>query len=80
VGRFILDFYCAQAKLCIEIDGPIHDDHRERDAERTAWLEAAGYRVIRFHNDEVMDQNHRVYERIQAALEEQRTSRLKEPR
>src|SRR5215213_3088900 len=34
VGRFILDFYCAQAKLCIEIDGPIHDDQRERDAER----------------------------------------------
>jgi very-short-patch-repair endonuclease len=68
VGRFILDFYCAQAKLCIEIDGPIHDEQRERDAERTAWLEATGLRVIRFRNDEVMEQNHDVYERIQAAL------------
>jgi very-short-patch-repair endonuclease len=69
VGRFILDFYCAEAKLCIEIDGPIHDDQRERDAERTAWLEAAGYRVIRFRNDEVMDAYHLVAQRIQAALE-----------
>jgi very-short-patch-repair endonuclease len=69
VGRFILDFYCAQAKLCVEIDGPIHDDQRERDAERTAWLEAAGYRVIRFRNDEVMEARHLVAKRIQAVLE-----------
>jgi very-short-patch-repair endonuclease len=69
VGRFILDFYCAEAKLCIEIDGPIHDNQCERDAERTAWLEATGLRVIRFRNDEVMDEQNLVYQRIQAALE-----------
>ena len=69
VGRFILDFCCAPAKLCIEIDGPIHDDQRERDAERTAWLEAAGYRVIRFRNEEVMEARHLVAQRIQAVLE-----------
>jgi very-short-patch-repair endonuclease len=69
VGRFILDFCCAKVKLCVEIDGPIHDEQRERDAERTAWLEAAGYRVIRFRNDEVIEARHLVAERIQAALE-----------
>jgi len=70
VGRFILDFCCAQAKLCVEIDGPIHDDQRERDAERTAWLEAAGYRVIRFRNEEVLEATHLVAQRIQAVLED----------
>jgi very-short-patch-repair endonuclease len=38
VGPFILDFYCAAARLCIEIDGPVHADQVERDARRTAWL------------------------------------------
>ncbi|MFL5385284.1 MAG: endonuclease domain-containing protein [Longimicrobiaceae bacterium] len=69
VGHFILDFCCTKAKLCVEIDGPIHDAQRERDAERTAWLEEAGYRVIRFRNDEVMEARHLVAARIQAVLE-----------
>jgi len=68
VGQFILDFCCTEARLCIEIDGPVHDEQRERDAERTAWLEAAGYRVIRFRNEEVMEARHLVAKRIQAAL------------
>jgi very-short-patch-repair endonuclease len=69
VGRFILDFCCTKVKLCVEIDGPIHDEQRERDAERTAWLEAMGFRVIRFRNDEVMEARHLVAARIQAVLE-----------
>jgi len=55
-GRFIADFYCARARLCIEIDGDTHSDpdQAEYDAARTKWLEAHGVKVIRFTNAEVM--------------------------
>ena len=55
VGHFIIDFYCAEARLCIEIDGDSHTepDQIKYDAARTQWLNAEGYRVIRFTNREV---------------------------
>jgi very-short-patch-repair endonuclease len=48
IGPFVLDFYCARAKLCVEIDGPVHADQPERDQRRTAWLAGEGIRVLRF--------------------------------
>jgi len=55
IDRFIADSYCAKAKLDIEIDGDTHaePDQAKYDAARTAWLEARGYRVIRFANRDV---------------------------
>jgi very-short-patch-repair endonuclease len=55
IDRFIIDFYCAQAKLCIEIDGSTHlePSQAEYDAARTAYLEESGYSVIRFTNEDV---------------------------
>lgn len=55
IYRFIVDFYCAQAKLLIEIDGDSHLEpvQQEYDRLRTAYLEELGYRVIRFTNDDV---------------------------
>lgn len=53
VGPFILDFYCASAKLCVEVDGPVHDEQHEADARRTAWLAKEGIRVPRFSVAEV---------------------------
>ena len=55
IDRFIVDFYCAQAKLCIEIDGSTHReaDQQEYDAARTEYLEGLGYKVIRFTNHDV---------------------------
>ena len=64
---FVLDFFCAEAKLCVELDGGIHDGQRERDAERTAQLEARGLRVIRFRNEEVIDDISSVLTRIAKA-------------
>ena len=57
VGRYIVDFVCLQARLVIELDGGQHneDEAIERDAERTAWLEQEGFRVIRFWNHEVFE-------------------------
>ncbi|WP_395822133.1 endonuclease domain-containing protein [Devosia sp.] len=48
IGPYVLDFYCASARLCIEIDGPSHGDRSERDTRRTEWLGSQGIRVLRF--------------------------------
>lgn len=65
IGHFIADFYCAQAKLVIEVDGDSHaePDQAEYDTARTGWLEARGYYIIRFQNDEV-------HRNLQAVLKE----------
>ena len=55
IGAFIVDFYCAQAKLIIEIDGPSHLDQIEYDVYRTEWLETNGFQVIRFTNRDVIE-------------------------
>jgi very-short-patch-repair endonuclease len=54
IGRYILDFVCLEAKLVVELDGGHHAQRRQQDQERTAWLEARGYRVLRFWNTEVL--------------------------
>ncbi len=57
VGPYIVDFFCAKAKLVVEIDGDSHGEpaQAQHDAERTQWLnEQKHYRVIRFWNNDVM--------------------------
>ena len=50
IGPYTVDFACVAAGLVIEVDGGQHAAQREKDAARTAYLEARGYRVIRFWN------------------------------
>lgn len=50
---FIVDFYCHEKKLIIELDGKIHDKQQKQDKLRTEILNDKGLRVIRFRNDEV---------------------------
>jgi len=56
LGKYIVDFYSAQAKIVIELDGSQHYEPKEveKDAERTAFLEAYGLKVIRLPNNAVM--------------------------
>ncbi len=54
VGRFVVDFYCASRKLVVEVDGGIHNGRGEQDSARSEHLEAYGYTIIRFTNEEVM--------------------------
>jgi len=69
VGRFILDFYCPVCNLVIELDGAIHDNQTDYDADRTKYLETYGYKVLRFQNEEVMQRLEKVlYLILQAAL------------
>ena len=55
LGKYIADFYCAMAQLVIELDGSQHyeDSGIQKDAERTAFLEAYGLKVLRIPNCEV---------------------------
>ena len=69
VGRFVLDFYAPLYHLVIELDGAGHAEQAERDAERTAYLQAHGYQVLRFHNKEVFQDLPGVLERIQQAAQ-----------
>ena len=55
IGPYVLDFYCAVAKLAVEVDGRSHE-HPERiahDARRTAWLREQGVRVVRLAAEDV---------------------------
>jgi len=56
MGMYIIDFYCPTMKLAIELDGGQHadDENREYDEERSDYLRANGIEVIRFWNNEVL--------------------------
>ena len=54
VGPFVLDFYCASARMCVEIDGPTHADRAQQDVRRSAWLwSREQIRVLRFSAEEI---------------------------
>ncbi len=67
---YIADFYCAACKVVIEVDGESHftPDGLEYDAERTAFLEGLGLRVIRFSNADVFENWHGVEMRLTEVL------------
>ena len=64
IDRFIVDFFCPDAKLILEIDGGQHDERRARDENRTAILESKGYLVLRFWNNDVIGNMEGVLEEI----------------
>nr|WP_223342154.1 endonuclease domain-containing protein [Synechocystis sp. PCC 7338] len=55
IGNFIVDFYCPQLKLIIEVDGSIHDNQQEYDQYRYEKLKEFGCYVLRFTNNQVID-------------------------
>ncbi len=69
VGNYIPDFCSPKAKLIIELDGSQHLEQAEYDSERTKFLESQGYKVIRFWNNQVMNDIEGVIKAIMYALE-----------
>lgn len=55
-GIYILDFYCFEANLALEVDGEIHLSKKEYDKERTRFLESSGLKVLRFKNEDIETQ------------------------
>lgn len=70
IGNYIVDFYCAEAQLVVELDGSQHFEPEalERDAERTAYLEQYGLTVLRIPNSEVVRNFFGVCETIDNAV------------
>jgi very-short-patch-repair endonuclease len=67
MGPFVVDFFCPDAKLVIEVDGGQHADSTTDEA-RTLWLEPRGYHVVRFWNNDVLANTEGVLLRIVEAL------------
>ena len=62
IGSYILDFYCSELLLCIEVDGDTHASQTEYDQARTDFLESAGIKVIRITNQDALYNLEGVYE------------------
>jgi len=70
IGNFIVDFYCASAKLVIELDGSQHYEPQgiAYDTERSAYLEALGLKVLRFSNRDVDRNFYEVCDQIHTVI------------
>ena len=67
-GIYILDFYCFEANLVVEVDGKIHLKQKEYDLERTMYLETSGLIVMRFENEDINNRIEWVLELINTFL------------
>ncbi len=67
-GPFIVDFICLEKNVVIEVDGGQHAENEEMDLQRSAYLNKMGYRVVRFWNNEVLQETEAVLEAIFATL------------
>ena len=65
---YIPDFYCSEAKLVVEADGPIHNFKQDYGKNRDAVLGALGLTIIRFSNDEILNNTHSVLKAIKQEL------------
>jgi 5-methyltetrahydrofolate--homocysteine methyltransferase len=72
IGQYIADFVCLSKKLIIELDGPIHQlpENQESDEIRTNWLNGQGFKVLRFKNEDVINNIDKVLEIILNTLNE----------
>jgi len=67
IAGFIVDFYCHAAGLAVELDGPVHDRQADYDRDRDRVLGEHGVQVLRFRNEEVMENLEAVLMTIRAA-------------
>ena len=68
LGRYIADFVCMEHRLILELDGSQHTEQVVYDRRRDAWLHSQGFRILRFWNNDVMQQLEGVLEQILLAL------------
>jgi very-short-patch-repair endonuclease len=68
IGPFITDFCCFEKRLIIELDGSQHVDAKDKDENRTFFLESQGYRMMRFWNNDALKNTELVCEMILTEL------------
>lgn len=64
IGPYIVDFVCLERKVVIELDGSQHTEQEQKEQARDRWLEKEGYRVLRFFNNEFLEQQEEALEKI----------------
>lgn len=69
VGDYIADFYCHEHRLVIELDGGVHSMKRKKDHKRDAWMEAQGFTVLHFSNEQLLNAPESVLLAIADAIE-----------
>lgn len=72
IGPYVVDFLCIEARLIVEVDGGQHNANI--DAPRTRFLEERGYRILRFWNNEVIENFEGVLQTLSAALKKEEPS------
>ena len=80
-GPFVLDFYCPALRLCIEVDGSVHDteETRLKDKDRTAFLNENRIKVIRFRNEEIESNVSEVIRRIKECVQQIKKTSVQTP-
>ncbi len=70
VDQFVIDFYCPELKLAVEIDGNVHDqpDQKEYDIKRQEYLESFGIAFIRITNEELLGNPNMAFDRIEEVI------------
>jgi len=68
IGPYIVDFVCLEQRLVIEVDGSQHMERASQDARRDAWLASVGFRVLRFWDNQVLNEIDGVAEVIARVL------------
>jgi very-short-patch-repair endonuclease len=64
IAGYVVDFYCAQLWLAIEVDGAVHEGRREEDRQRDKRLASLGVRIVRIGNADVLERIDRVIETL----------------
>jgi len=67
-GPYVADFVCFEARLIVEVDGGQHVEGTEAESRRTRWLEAQGFHLLRFWNNDVLGNPDGVAEAIERAV------------
>ncbi len=68
LDQFIVDFYCSELQLVVEIDGDIHKEQKEYDYHRTLILKSFGLTILRFSNNEVLEDLESVETRLEREI------------
>lgn len=70
IGHYVVDFASLESRIIVEIDGGQHNERekKEKDEEKTAWLKREGYHILRFWNNEILNNVDGVLEVIREAL------------
>jgi very-short-patch-repair endonuclease len=79
VRGFVLDFYCFDLKLAVEIDGSIHDTQKDRDAMRQEIIEREGISFVRISADDLVESPERLVEKIQDFISTNKTETFPSP-